>query len=245
MTILVTNDDGYSIGLQALLEVAKGIDKSSYAVIPHRQRSAVAMSLTLHKPLRTHKREAGIYEFSGNPADCVLFSIYSREVKKPSLILSGVNFGDNCGVASLICSGTIGACWTAGMEGIPSIAFSMFRTNKEWRDSKNWGDTGKMKEKCTEIIKLLKPKLKPFSFFSVTLPNDLSKSKIIFSEKMQMQRFKTFVQKRTDPSGVPYYWIYGDFSNAEKGTDLYEVAVNKNIVISHMDLKKIAEQGGI
>src|SRR3989338_6238348 len=101
MAILITNDDGYSIGLRTLFEVSKEVDPSTYAVIPHQQRSAVAMSLTLHKPLRLHKREEDILELSGTPADCVLFSIYSGEVKRPKLVLSGINFGDNCGLSAL------------------------------------------------------------------------------------------------------------------------------------------------
>ncbi len=179
MTILVTNDDGYSEGLKALFEVSRKIDGKSYAVIPNKQRSAVAMSMTLHKPLRFHERHEKIYELSGTPADCVSFSIYSKELPKPSLVLSGINFGDNCGLSSLICSGTVGACWTAATEGIPAIAFSMYRTTREWRDAKNWGDVAKMKEKCVEIIRLLEPKLKPYVFFNVAFPNDISKSKIV------------------------------------------------------------------
>ena len=245
MTILVTNDDGFCHGLEALFSVAKGIDKNAYAVIPSQQRSAVAMSLTLHKPLRLHKRGESVYEINGTPADCVLFSLYSKEFQKPSLVLSGINFGDNCGLASLLGSGTVGACWIAATEGIPAIAFSMYRNNKEWRDRKNWGDLEKMKEKTAEIIALLKPKMKPHTFFSVSLPNDLTNSKIVFNDRLQMVRFGTLVEKRDDPYGTPYYWIYGNFGRSEEGTDLYDVAVNRNIVISKIDLDKLANKGGI
>lgn len=245
MSILVTNDDGYSIGLETLFGVAKKFDKKSYAVIPHSQRSAVAMSLTLHKPLRLHQRESDVFELSGTPADCVLFSLYSKQVAKPSLVLSGINFGDNCALASLIGSGTIGACWIAASEGVPAIAFSMYRTSKEWRDRKNWGDVELMKEKVEGVVRLLKPKFKPHTFFNVSLPNDLSRSEIIFNDRLQMSRFETKVDKRLDPTGEPYFWIYGNFSKSEKGKDLYEVAVNKNIVISRIDLKAMADKGGI
>ncbi len=245
MTTLITNDDSYSIGMKILLEAATGFDKNAYAVIPSRQRSAVAMSMTLHKPLRLHKREKSIYELSGTPADCVVFSIYSKLFPKPSLVLSGINFGDNCGLSSLIGSGTVGACWIAATEGIPAIAFSMYRTTREWRDAKNWGDLEKLKEKTIEIIKLLKPKLEPHTFFNVALPNDVTKSEIVFNDKLQMSRFETKIDKRNDPHGYPYYWIYGNFGKSEKGKDLYDVAVNKNIVISRVNLKKMAGQGGI
>jgi 5'-nucleotidase len=247
MAILVTNDDGYSIGFQALYSVAKKLDPKSYAVIPHTQRSAVASSLTLHKPLRLHqhREDSNIYELSGTPADCSLFALFSKEVPKPKLVLSGMNFGDNCGMTGLIGSGTVGACWLAATEGVPAIAFSMYRTSKEWRDRKNWGDVAKMEKKIEEVVKLLKPKLKPHMLFNVAFPNDLSKSKIVFNDRLQMRRFETYIDKRVDPTNMPYYWIYGNFSKNENGTDLYDVAVNKNIVISQVDLKKLANAGGI
>jgi 5'/3'-nucleotidase SurE len=156
-----------------------------------------------------------------------------------------MNFGDNCGLTGLIGSGTVGACWLAATEGIPAIAFSMYRTTREWRDRENWGDVEKMEEKIAEVVRLLKPKLKPYVFFNVAFPNDLSRSKIVFNDKLQLRRFETFVAKRKDPNDSPYYWIYGDFNKSEKGTDLYDVAVNKNIVISKVDLKALAEKGGI
>lgn len=245
MTTLITNDDSYSIGMKILLESALEFDKQAYAVIPSRQRSAVAMSMTLHKPLRLHKRESNVYELSGTPADCVVFSIYSKEVPKPKFVLSGINFGDNCGLSSLIGSGTVGACWIAASEGIPAIAFSMYRNTREWQNPKNWGDLEELREKTVEIIRMLRPKLEPHVFFNVALPNDVSNSEIVFNDKLQMSRFETKIDKRKDPHGYPYYWIYGNFGKSEKGKDLYDVAVNKNIVISRIDLKKMAKQGGI
>lgn len=236
MQILVTNDDGYTEGLKMLLEVAKKFG-DAYALIPEEQESAVGKSLTLHKVLRLHNLKEDIYTINGKPSDCVLFSIYSKEFKKPDLVLSGVNFGDNSTISAILGSGTIGACWEATLEGIKAIAFSMHRSDKDWRNKDNWGDRAKIVSALELIIKEYMDKIAEDTFFSVNLPNDFSHNpKVVLSHKPQRGRFMTHIEKRSDPGGSPYYWIYGDFSKAEKDTDLYEVAVNKNIVITPITL---------
>ena len=237
MTILVTNDDGNTIGLRILLEVAKQMDKT-YAIFPHKQRSAVSKSLTLHKVLRLNKVEEDLYEFNGTPADAVLFSVYSKEVPKPELILSGINFGDNTSLTSILSSGTLGACWEAVSEGIPAIAFSLYKTDRDWHNRNNWGDIELLKKHTLEVIKLLKGKLKNDSFYSVNFPNDFSNAKIVFLNKFQRTRFHIKIEKRLDPNRHPYYWLSGDFSKLEEGTDSYEVGVKKNIVISEISINK-------
>ena len=239
MAILVTNDDGYSEGLKVLYEVAQKFGKS-YAIIPDRQQSAVSKSLTLHKALRLHKlhdRGHNIHTINGTPADCVLFSVYSKEFPKPILVLSGINYGDNTSLGAILSSGTLAACWEATLEGIPSIGFSIHKPESKWKMKNSWGDLEKMRDKIHHIIKMLKNKHAKDSFFSVSLPFTFSdKTKIVFTNKVQRNRFKTSILKRRDPYGGPYYWLCGDFSNAEKGKDLYEVAVKKNIVITKVSL---------
>ncbi len=236
MTILVTNDDGNTIGLRILLEAAKQ-SGDAYALYPHKQQSAVSKSLTLHKVLRLHAIEDGMHELSGTPADCVLFSIYSKEFKKPDLVLSGINFGDNTSLDAILSSGTIGACWEAVTQGIPAIAFSMLRLSKDWHNLKNWGEIELLKQKTIEIIKALKPRLRPDCFYSVNFPNDFAGSKIVFIDKLQRTRFHVNIEKRLDPSNHPYYWLAGDFSKCDQNTDTYEVLTNKNIAITEISLK--------
>lgn len=239
MNILVTNDDGYTEGVKAIIEVAKKHGKVT-AILPNRQRSAVSTALTLHKPLRLQKIERDIFEINGTPADAVLFSIHSREFEKPDLIISGVNWGDNAALSSLICSGTVGACWQALLEGIPAISFSMYKTTKDWRDKAAWGDAKKLKKHLGTVLKELKTKVKPEVFYNVNLPDDLSAPKIIFTNKMQKLRYKTIVTKRFDPSGMPYFWITGNNGKADSGTELYEVSVNKNITINEIPLELLS-----
>lgn len=233
--ILVTNDDGESEGLRILLEVAKGLGKA-YAIVPNRQRSAISGAVTLHKPLRVHEIDKDIYSINGTPADCVLFSVYSGEFEKPKLVLSGINWGHNAGLAPLIGSGTLGACWQAALEGVPGIAFSRFTTSRRWRDRKAWGDRELMKKHVHAVIDKVSKKLEPDSFYSVNLPEDLSSPKIVFTQNLQKMIYNTECTKRLDPHGTPYYWTSSTKARYEEGTDLHEVAVNKNIAVTRISL---------
>ncbi len=235
MTTLITNDDGDSAGLRVLLKAAQAID-DAYALIPHRQRSAVSKSLTLHKALRIHEKDGGIFELTGTPADCVLFALYSKEFKKPDFVLSGINFGDNTSLDSILSSGTLGACWQALIEGIPAIAFSLARTNREWRDQKNWSDVHELEKRTVEVIGLLRKKMKKNCFYSVNLPANISKAHVIFEKRLQRSRFRVFIDKRVDPSNHPYYWLCGDFKKYEKDTDTHAVNVENNITITEISL---------
>lgn len=234
--ILITNDDGVSEGLKILLKSAKKID-SAYAVAPNRQRSAVSRALTLHKPIRHHFVENDLYTINGTPADCVLFSLYSGAVKKPDFVLSGINWGNNCCLGPMIGSGTIGACWMSILEGVPAIAFSVQRPGHDWRDSKNWGDSVELENLVGKILQELIPKASSNYIYNVNIPEDFESSEIVYVDKIQKQNYITVVEKRLDPSRVPYYWIHGVHKEPEKGTDLYELLVNKNIVISRFSLE--------
>lgn len=235
MVILVTNDDGDSPGLRMLLGIAREFGRA-YAIIPTRQRSAVSGALTLHKPIRLHKLDDGLFAINGTPADCVLFSLYSGEFEKPDLVLSGINWGENSGLGPLLGSGTVGACWQSALENVPAIAFSIVKGKGDWRHKSSWGNEDILKKRVAGIIRLLRPKLKNDAFFNVNMPHDPENAKLIYTMHLQKEQYHTKIEKRTDPSGRTYFWIYGQPEKTEKDTDFYEVAVNGNISITEISL---------
>jgi len=128
MNILLTNDDGiHSEGLRIILEYLKKIKEINVFVIaPDTQRSAVGVSLSLHRPLRLIKLEKNIFISDGTPADCVnlaLFSGHPDLPKKIDLVISGINSGPNLG-QDVFYSGTVGAALEAQMHSISAIAVS-------------------------------------------------------------------------------------------------------------------------
>ncbi len=127
-TILLTNDDGiYAAGIKHLWHALKDVAHVT-VVAPLVEQSAVGMATTLRQPLRIEKvRWEGdperIWSVNGTPADCVKLALNSILVKKPDLVLSGINRGSNAGRTALY-SGTVAAAIESIMQEIPAIAFS-------------------------------------------------------------------------------------------------------------------------
>ncbi len=243
MVILVTNDDGYSTGLKLLLKIAKSIDKDSYAIIPNYQKSAVSKAITLHKPIRISKREKDIYEINGTPADCVNFGLFCTDFKKPDLVLSGINWGDNASIHSLYSSGTLAACTESALFGIKSLGFSLYRKREKWSEKeKFWGNESKISSQIKYIIKKLTPFLKKDLFFSININENSSKNEILFAIP-QKNRFAIKIYKKIDPDGKPYFWIKGPAAKAEHNSDFDLILKGKTVItpirISPVDIESI------
>lgn len=249
MTIMVANDDGLTDGLKILTEVVQKLGKEVYAITPDRQQSAVAKGVTLHRILRLRRVEEEklpIYELNGTPADCVSFGIYSGEFKKPELVLSGINIGDNLSLHSFYSSGTIGACLEAAFYGIPGIAFSL-EMHKEERERANyykWDKHSALRDKVAEILQRLVGKIPPYTVINVNLPKDFEKADIVFP-RPTLIKYASKLEKRIDPHGTPYYWHYGEDRPAEEGSDVYEFYVNKCITITPISILGIVEDSAV
>ena len=128
--ILFTNDDGISSpGLWAVVEAFDDLGEV-LVVAPRLQQSAMARSLPMSSEGRIYVQEMlvrgrprTVYAADAAPAQAVLHGILELAPRKPSLVVSGINYGENIGNGITI-SGTIGAALEGASMGIPSIAVS-------------------------------------------------------------------------------------------------------------------------
>jgi 5'-nucleotidase len=65
-----------------------------------------------------------VYAVSGSPAQAVQHGVLEIMPKKPDLVVSGINYGENVGLGTTI-SGTVGAAMEAASLGIPALAISL------------------------------------------------------------------------------------------------------------------------
>lgn len=243
MTILITNDDGLTDGLKILTQAALKIDKDSYAITPSMQKSAVAKGITLHKILRLTRlenEELPIYELNGTPADCTSFAIFSKEFRKPDIVLSGINIGSNLSLHAIYSSGTVGACLEASFYKIPTIAFS-FEVHREERVKavySTWKKRDVLCKRVVEILKRVKDKIPPYTILNVNFPKNFENAEIVFS-KPALIDYILKIEKRIDPSTVPYYWQYGEPGECKKQSDVYECYVNQCITITPLNIWSI------
>jgi 5'-nucleotidase len=236
--ILVTNDDGINApGIRALIEVMCELGKV-VVVAPDSPQSAMGHAITINNTLyinKISKDHATVEEYScsGTPVDCVKIAVNEILKQKPDLCVSGINHGSNSSI-NVIYSGTMSAAVEGGIEGIPSIGFSLM--------DYNWNADFEPVKKAVQIIatEVLSRKLPDGVVLNVNFPklkeNEFKGIRICRQAKAVWQeRF----DKRQTPTGKDYYWLTGEFVNLDKGEDTDEWALNHgyiSIVPTQFDL---------
>ncbi|MBE6131010.1 MAG: 5'/3'-nucleotidase SurE [Erysipelotrichaceae bacterium] len=129
--ILITNDDGFDAdGIRILVEEIYKFTKDIIVIAPKYNSSAVSHSITLKDGLKLVKEESIFknvltYSLTGSPADCISVGIVYLKLN-PDYVISGINNGLNMGI-DILYSGTVAACFEAGIHNTKAIAFSSER----------------------------------------------------------------------------------------------------------------------
>lgn len=129
--ILLTNDDG--IRSPGLWAAAESLSRLGFVTVaaPREQCSGSgrSMPITSDGAIREESVTVGgktwkVYAVGGSPAQAVQHGILELSERKPDLVVSGINYGENVGVSVTI-SGTVGAAMEGASHGIPSLAISL------------------------------------------------------------------------------------------------------------------------
>lgn len=201
--ILVTNDDGIeAAGIKALAKAVREIQGADVTVVaPTQEKSATSHSLTLHRPLRIHKKSKNVYAVDGTPTDCVMLGCGKIMDEKPDLIVSGVNRGGNLG-DDVHYSGTVSAAIEGGIMGIPAIAISQLG-----REKFEYSTAVEFAKKLIPIV--IKNKMPGGTVLNVNVP-EKCKSLDFEIVKTGKRNYGDIYEERFDPRGRPYYWIGGN-----------------------------------
>lgn len=141
--ILISNDDGTQAqGIQELTTMMCRLG-DVVVVAPDGPRSASSCSIspitTITIKLLKEQEGLKVYQCSGTPTDCVKLALDGLLTRRPDLVVSGINHGDNASV-SMHYSGTVGAALEACMKKVPAIAFSL-RTKSQQCDFRPYEET--------------------------------------------------------------------------------------------------------
>ncbi|MBI3760887.1 MAG: 5'/3'-nucleotidase SurE [Chloroflexi bacterium] len=129
--ILLTNDDG--IRSPGLWAAAHALEPLGFVVVaaPREQSSGAGRSLPAQSEGRIHEEQAQIngeswtvHAIDGTPAQAVQHALLELVPRKPDLVVSGINYGENVGSGVTI-SGTVGATLEAASFGVPALAVSL------------------------------------------------------------------------------------------------------------------------
>jgi len=227
--ILVINDDGITApGIRALIDVMNTLG-DVVVVAPDSPQSGMGHAITLDSTLHLErvyiddgKQEE--YSCSGTPADCVKLAISEILDRRPDLCVSGINHGSNSSI-NVIYSGTMSAALEAGIEGIPSIGFSLldYNWNANFEAAKHYAKT--------IAQNVLENGLIDGVVLNVNFPN--LNIKEIKGVKICRQAKANWVEefdKRISPQGREYYWLTGKFVNLDRGEDTDEWALSNGYV---------------
>lgn len=212
--VLVTNDDGVTApGLAALIDALR--DTCNLIVVaPDGPRSGAGCSITCTQPvsyrLLSDTPCLQVYACSGTPVDCVKMALDIICPRRPDMIVSGINLGNNASICTFY-SGTVGAVIEGCIKGLPAVGFSL--------------DTFDAAEAnydvcATHIIKVvdyvIKHGLPKYTFLNVNFPA-IDNIKGLRVCRMAMGDWVKEYAPANNPRGGNHFWMTGDYELRDEG----------------------------
>lgn len=224
--ILISNDDGYeSGGIRQLIGMVRPLG-DVMVVAPDSARSGASMAVTSSLPVRLRKvsEEDGltVYACSGTPCDCVKLAFEAVLPRRPDIVLSGINHGENAAVNAHY-SGTVAVCNEGTLKGVPSIAFSSQRTKRN-------ADFSALTPYVQDLVRhVMDDGLPPYVCLNVNFP-DSDVFAGIRACRMGHGDWVNEWERRIDPHGHSYFWLTGEFDctcdHSETSTDTWALRHN-------------------
>ena len=254
--IFVTNDDVYAAkGLAAAIEVAREFGRV-VVVAPETPQSGKSHAITMYNPLylRRVRQEPGVevYAFSGTPVDCVKMAFdYLLREERVDLVISGINHGSNSAV-NVLYSGTMGAAIEGSFYGCPAIGLSL--DYYELEDRAPEADFEASIRYGKRIVgQVLGGEVELPLCLNVNIP--VGKPDELRGIRLCRQNrgfWREEFYRHEDPRGREYFWLTGEFVNAEpQAEDTDEWALSHGWVsvvpvqVDMTDYRRLEELRGV
>lgn len=123
--ILITNDDGIDApGIKIMQAIAAQLSDDVWTVAPAGNQSGAGHRFSLGVELSLEEYDSRTFSVTGTPADCVVVGCtHILANRKPDIVLSGVNQGQNLGDI-IHCSGTMAGAREGALQGAIGIGMS-------------------------------------------------------------------------------------------------------------------------
>jgi 5'-nucleotidase len=257
--ILVTNDDGiHSPGLHAAVKAVCDLGEIMVAA-PRQQQTGASRSYPRVLDKAIYREEIPVncqtvtaYGFEASPAQAVMAALLDLAPRPPSLLISGINFGENLGT-SVTTSGTVGAAIEAASFGVPGLAVSV-ETPKEFHyqhsDTVDFTAAAAFTRRFAQIV--LAGGLPPdVDILKIEVPSDARPDTAWRMARVSRQRYYVPLpsgrRSLGDQKGIDYTRII-NWDTLEADSDVHAVAVDRVVSVSpisidltaRVDLDKIA-----
>jgi len=256
--ILITNDDGIeSPGLRAAAQAAVPLG-DVLVVAPSRQWSGAGRSLPhdlrgeiASYPLEVEGRPLRAHQVDGSPAAGVLHALLELAPRKPDLLISGINYGENVG-ADITVSGTVGAALEGAANGLPALAVSL-QTPKRMHLSHSEDVDFAAAVYFTNVFAryLLRMSL-PFDVdvLKVDVPSDATADTAWRLTRVSRHTYFTPISPQRDDLAQPARIDYESLAHPERtepDSDIYALAVDRVVSVAPLsyDLTSRADRGRI
>ncbi|WP_158970817.1 5'/3'-nucleotidase SurE [Chachezhania sediminis] len=237
--VLLCNDDGIEAdGIRLLERLVNPHAAETWVVAPAEEMSGASHSISMHLPIRYRRVDDHHHAVKGTPTDCALMGIYEIMPEKPTLLLSGINWGANL-AEDLTYSGTASAAMEGALLGVPSVAMSLVHAFEEV----HWATAERF---APEVIAgILDAGIAPGTFVNVNFPpvapDEVKGIRVCRLGQRPPGSFKP--TRRTDARHKDYWWIeiMRVDHDVVPGTDL-EAIENGEIAVTPIQLDMTADR---
>ena len=239
--IMVTNDDGIaSPGLRAAVRAVLPLGEV-LVVAPARQHTGAGRSAPPYDghvqrvmlSLNGDEREA--FAVESTPAVAVMYGLIKLASRTPSLVVSGINYGENVGLA-VTGSGTIGAALEAASKGIPALAVSLEMDKKYYYSHSDEVDFSAAEHFTREFARLmLTTRLPPdVDILKVDVPSDATPQTPWRVTRVARQPYFYPVQ-RPDHEAMDFE-IRVDMDTLKPNSDVYVLRVARQVSVTPLSV---------
>jgi 5'-nucleotidase len=212
---------------------------------PESQKTGTGRGFTLYKPIRVREvafESTTAYSTSGTPVDSLLYAIKGIGIC-PSLVVSGINLGENLST-EITASGTVGVALESASCGYPTIAISL-----ETRGDEEKFEQGRTVnfEVASVVLRRIADKViahglpRGVDILNVNVPFDATRKTPVEITFLERRLYESRIEKRTDPMGRPYYWNVGDIvKDMKEGSDVACIKRRRNISVTPLTVDMTA-----
>ena len=245
--ILLTNDDG--IRSPGLWAAAASLSNLGFVTVtaPRDQSSGMGRSLPStsdgiieEKRVEVNGREWSVFSVGGSPAQAVLHGVYEVMKRKPDLVVSGINYGENV-ASGITISGTVGAAMEAASLGIPAMAVSLEAHSKyhfSYSEEMNFSIAAVFTARIARIL-LEKKFPSDVNLLKVDVPSDATVDTPWQLTRVSLQRYyEPITPKRAswnEPARLDYQEA-GVFEGEADDTDVFVLRKKRFVSVTPMSL---------
>jgi 5'-nucleotidase len=190
--------------------------------------------------LQVNGQKWSVFAVGGSPAQSVLHGVFEVLKRKPDLVVSGINYGENV-ASGITISGTVGAALEAASLGVPALAVSLEADSKYHLSYSNDVNFLVAADFTARIARLLLGKKLPsdVSVLKVDVPSDATLETPWELTRISMQRYYeplAPVRKSWAEPGLMGYREAGDLAIEPEGTDVYALRVKRVVSVCPLSL---------